>query len=520
MDSDTTPIIIGAGQVMHRWDGQDADAAPSPQGLMAEATQRALADTGVADAVGDAVDVLTAVRIFPDSMPGDHHPFDQCVSLPHAVAARCGLSPARAIYSHVGGNVPQALVNEFADALHRGEARAVLLTGAEATAAMKTALRGGVQLDWSDEHSGEIEARNPTEDRGWGSMLLDGYELGNGLGAPPLTYPHFEHALRHRLGRDQAAHLTAMSRLWAGFAAVAATHPQTQFDRTFDEAFLATPSADNYPIADPYLKWHVAQDAVNQGAALVLTTVGEAKRLGVDPVKWIYLHGTSEAADYLVTRRPDLSRSLAMEAALATALDRAGLATGDIGHYDLYSCFPCAVSIAAEALGLDENAQPLTVTGGLPFFGGAGNNYSMHAIATMVERLRDDGDSYGLVLANGGFLSKEAVGIYSARPVTGWTVHDDNPAQAQVDAQSKVERISQSGTATIESYTIGYKRGNAERAVVIARMGEARILASTPRDERAAAVIAALTDTAREPMGRTVIIESDGQKNDLVGVSD
>lgn len=514
MRADNIPIIIGVGQVMHRWDGQDAARAPSPQGLMVEAAQAALADTGAADAVRDAIDVLTAVRIFPDSLPGDNHPFGKCVSLPHTVAARCGVQPRRAIYSHVGGNVPQALVNEFADALSQGEAKAVMLTGSEAIATMKMALRGGVMLDWSDDIAGE------PEDRGWGAMLLDGYELANGLGAPPMTYPHFEHALRHRLSRDRAAHIAAMSRLWAGFAKVAETHPHSQFDRAFDAAFLAAPSAENYPIADPYLKWHVAQDAVNQGAALVLTSVGEARRLGVDPAKWIYLHGAAEAADALVTERSDLSRSAAMEAALDVALERAGLSAGDIAYYDLYSCFPCAVTIAAEALGLDENERALTVTGGLPFFGGAGNNYSMHAIATMAEMLRKDREAYGLVLANGGFLSKEAVGIYSAKPVAKWSVHQDNPAQARVDARPKVARVSQSGSGVIESYTVTYRKGQAERAIVIARIGAARVLASTPRDDRAAGVIAALLDPAREPLGRAVEIESDGQKNIVVEVRD
>ena len=35
-----------------------------------------------------------------------------------------------------------------------------------------------------------------------------------------------------------------------------------------------------------------------------------------------------------------------------------------------------------------DGSRPLTVTGGLPYFGGAGNNYALHAIATMVQRLR------------------------------------------------------------------------------------------------------------------------------------
>jgi len=44
----------------------------------------------------------------------------------------------------------------------------------------------------------------------------------------------------------------------------------------------------------------------------------------------------------------------------------------------------------------------------------------MHAIATMMARLRQDSGSFGLVLANGGFLTKAAAGIYSATPKENW----------------------------------------------------------------------------------------------------
>jgi acetyl-CoA C-acetyltransferase len=212
-----------------------------------------------------------------------------------------------------------------------------------------------------------------------------------------------------------------MSDLWAGFSTVAAANPYAQFPVARDAAFLSTPSAANYPVADPYLKWDVAQDAVNQGAAVILTSEAEADRLGIAAERRVYLHGYADAHDAPPSERADLSRSVAMAAALRLAMDAAGVEFSALGYVDLYSCFPVAVLLAAEALGLTITEQcrspiPLTVTGGLPFFGGAGNNYSMHAIATMVERLRADPDAFGLVLANGGFLSKEAVGVYSARP--------------------------------------------------------------------------------------------------------
>src|SRR5690606_20682119 len=181
-----------------------------------------------------------------------------------------------------------------------------------------------------------------------------------------------------------------------------------------------------------------------------------------DPSKWIFLHGYAAATDRMVTERADLSRSRAMEAALEAALAMAGRKASEIGLYDLYSCFPCAVLIAAEVLGLDWRTTPCTVTGGLPFFGGAGNNYSMHAIAAMVDKLRKAPGEYGLVLANGGFLSKEAVGIYSTTPVEHWQAQTtDTKVLAGADAPPPL--LAKSTEAIIDSYTVTWRKGRPSR---------------------------------------------------------
>jgi len=499
------PVLIGVGQAVDHWDGGDPAAAPSPQSLMADAARAALADSGAGAAVLAAIDTVAVVRHFADSAPGMvPEGTGGCDQPPLGLAQRIGARPRHAVYSIVGGQSPQALVNEYAAAIHAGAARCVLLAGSEAIAAAKTAQRRGIALDWAETIEGAME------DRGLGPMLLDGYEVKGGLGAPILTYPLFEHALRARLGHDRAAHRQLMSELWAQFSAVAAANPYAQFPVARDAAFLATPSEANYPVADPYLKWHVAQDAVNQGAALLLTSVGQAEAMGVPRDRWLFLHGSGEATDRLVSQRADLSRSAAISAALEGALAHAGLGTDAIAHYDLYSCFPCAVLIAAEALGLDWRARPLTLTGGLPFAGGAGNNYSMHAIAAMAGRLRAAPGDFGLVLANGGFLSKQAVGIYSTRALDRWCPADHAAMQARVDAEPVPERLAEDMVATIETYTVGYAKGRPARTAVIARAAAGRIVAR-PDDQAKDAAIATLLDPARDPIGRPVrIVHRDG----------
>ena len=122
-----TPILIGVGQTVSHWDGTDIGAAPSPVSLAAVASRAAIADTGAAG-VAAAIDTVVVVRTISDS-GGRVIGKSRCANPPATLAARLGLTPRRLIYSAVGGNQPQGLVNEFAKAVFEGDAEVVLLTG-------------------------------------------------------------------------------------------------------------------------------------------------------------------------------------------------------------------------------------------------------------------------------------------------------------------------------------------------------------------------------------------------------
>jgi acetyl-CoA C-acetyltransferase len=491
-----TPVLVGVGQCVDHWDGANTAVAPDPSSLRLAAANAALEDCGARGEVLAAINRVIVVRTMLDSVEGAPQPFGRCSNPPGTLAAGLGIANVRLIYSVVGGDQPQALVNEAADAIFSGVADTILIAGAEATAALKAATRKRMKLDWS------AGAVGPMEDRGLGSVLLSGYELANGLGSPTQTYPVFEHALRARLGLNREEHVALMSELWAGFSQVAAANPYAQFPTTRSAEFLATGSRENYAVADPYLKWHVAQDAVNQGAAVILSSVGRATAMGIDPAKFVYLHGYAKATDRLVTERADLSRSVAMEASLKLALAASGKTAADIAHFDLYSCFPCAVLLAAETLGLDWRHTKTTVTGGLPFFGGAGNNYSMHAIATLVERLRAKPAEFGLILANGGFLSKQAVGIYSATPKADWAPVSSATIQQAIDDAPAPALLAETTEAVIDTFTVTSSKGHPARGYVIASSPKGRILARVRTGHRAT-LTALQTD---DPIGKSIRI--------------
>lgn len=169
------------------------------------------------------------------------------------------------------------------------------------------------------------------------------------------------------------------------------------------------------------------------------------------------------------------------------ALGAAGIGIERIEHLDVYSCFPAAVQIGCDALGISaDDPRPLTVTGGLPYFGGPGNNYSTHAIAEVMQRVRARPGSIGLVTALGWFITKHAVGIYGAVPKDGPFVRaDPAPRQAILDAQPAPPlALEPDGPASIETYTVLHDRDGASvRGLVIGRLDDGRrFLADTPAD--------------------------------------
>jgi acetyl-CoA C-acetyltransferase len=501
---DTTPILVGSGQVVLKGVDSPEDAR-SPVELAAEAALLALKDTGSATLLA-RIDTLAMVRLFMDSARVFKHPFGSSNKPPLSVARRIGANPRKLIYGSEGGQSPQRMVNELADAICNGEAQAVLICGAEATHAMKMALRKQWALDWSEELDGDIE------DRGY-KPLQNPLERAHGITYPPQVYALFENAWRYRHGLSVADHQRVMARLFARFSDIAATNPYAQFPVARSEAFLATASAENYPLNIPYSKWLIAQDAVNQSAAVIMTSVGLAEDLGIPESQWVYLHGYGDADDSWVSERQDLASSEAIALATVAALATAQKSVADIDLLDIYSCFPIAVLAACEAMGLDwESDKALTVTGGLPFFGGAGNNYSLHAVAEMTARLRKKPGQFGMVSANGGYLSKQSVGIYSTAVPPARAASFFSAAKEPGVISGKIEIVSEYvGAGHIESYSLVYEKGKASTAFIIGRClgGEKRFLALVEEGD-----IATLKELeAVEPIGREVRIEHRGKIN-------
>jgi len=324
--------------------------------------------------------------------------------------------------------------------------------------------------------------------------------------------------LRGRKGRRVAEHRQALGRLWARFNEVARNNPRASAPSPKSADELTTPTPDNRMIGFPYTRLLNANERVDQAAAVILTSAGTARALDIDPLRWIYLRGCGDAHDRMKTvEHVDLHSSPALALCARKALAQAGIALDEVDFFDLYSCFPSAVEIACDALGLaEDDPRPLTVTGGLAFFGGPGNAYVLHSIAEAVEWLRRGKGRYGMVTGNGGLLSKQSVGIYSTLPGTGrWQREDPAAYQPGLDAvpAPRIE-LAPHGAARIETYTVLCDKGVPARGVIVGRLlaDDARFVANTPADRPE--ILPWLMDG--EPLDATGTVSSENGHNTFV----
>ena len=430
-----TPVIIGVAQHLQKLD--DARDGLEPVQMMVKAAEAAGEDARVKGILGQVESVRVIRGVWRYDNPA------------RFVAEAIGVPNAETVGTPFGGNTVQSLVNHSALQILAGERELVLMTGAENGHSQARARKGGFRLPVT-ECPGAYDV-----DFGDLGPMAGEAEMARGMRAATAMYPIFENAIRYARGESLEAHITRVSELWSRFSAVAEGNPNAWLRSARSAEEIRTPSASNRPVSFPYPKLMNSNNAVDMSAALIIASVAKARALGVPESQWVYpLAGTDAHDHYLVSERDNLHSSPGIRLSGQRLAAMLGDDLSAMDHIDIYSCFPSAVQVGAAELGLDENRQ-LTVTGGLTFGGGPLNNYVMHSIARTVEVCRAAPGSRGFVTANGGYLTKHALGVYS----TGAPAVDFQHAnvQDQVDALPRREwTVDHDGPATIESYTVLY----------------------------------------------------------------
>ncbi len=510
-----TPVVVGVGQVVTPPDaGLDPSERPEPLELMTMALRAAAEDCDGAP-TGGAAPSGAALIGRADSIRVVVPLGWRCVNPALLLASRLGFEegsePAQLMVSAIGGNAPQALMHDACGAISRGDLDVVLVAGAEAMYARSLARRdpSGPRLAWASQ---PVEGTPPPVLFGTDKAGATDLEMQRGVVLPVHAYPLFENAMRAAHGWTLDEHAARVGALWSRFSEVASGNPHAWIRTPRTAAEIVTPSPDNRMVSFPYPKLCTANMQVDQGAGYIVCSAAAARAAGVPEERWVFPLAGADAHDHwFISQRAELHRSPAIRLAGAAALELAGIGIDDVASVDLYSCFPVVVQMAAAELGLalDDPGRPLTLTGGLTFGGGPGNNYTSHGIARAVGALRADPGAAALVTGLGWYATKHSIGIYASRP----PAHGGTEPFAWRDVQPEVDALPQrrvdadaTGPVHVETYTVTFDRDGApERGILACTTPDGSRAWGNVDDPDALALLC-----VEEGIGRTGTLAPDG----------
>lgn len=448
-----TPVLVGVGAVSQHAD--DPQTASEPLELMARALERAAEDAG-SKALLAAVDTIWTPRGFwAYSDPG------------RLLAERFGASGARTVIADVG-ILQSTVLGRAAQALAEGQGEIAMIVGGEARDRDARCRRQGVEapVTLQTEPLPDETLRPDAE-------IMGRFEIDLGLITPTIQYAMIDNALRYHEGQSIEAQRAELAALWGDFNRVAVANPDAwnRTPMTGDE--IVTPDAANRLLSFPYTKFLVSQWNVNQAGGLILCTLGKARALGLDERRFIYPLAVVDS-EHMVTlsERAEIHRSPGFELAGARALELLGRGIEEIDHIELYSCFPAAVRIQQRELGISLSRR-VTETGGMTFGGGPLNNFVIQSWVKMVERLREDPGSRGLVTAVSGLITKQGVSLLGPEPEIPF-VHDRVSEQAKSAWKTIRVEPEAEGRATVSTYTVSTARDAASGVALVCDFDESR----------------------------------------------
>jgi len=483
-----TPVVVGAAAVGGR--SEDPLVAREAGALMADAARAASADSGSPGLLGAVGLVLTPKGTW------SYH------DAPGLVARAIGAPDAHTVLADVGV-LQTTLIDRAAASVAGGQVDVALVVGGEAKwRAVRASIAGVEAPDTDDAGSSPRECLRP------GAMIISPEEIGARLVTGPAQYALIENAAGAAAGETPAAHARAVAELWSAFSRVAERNPHAWTRAPMSADDLLRPGPANRPVALPYNKCHCSQWNVDQAGALIMCSVEAARARGVPEERWVFPHALVESNHVVpVVNRADIHRSPGFALAGSRALALAGTGMDGITHVDLYSCFPAAVLVQAAELGLGLDPPP-TITGGMTFAGGPFNNYMVQSTVRMVEVLRADPGSLGLVTAISGMITKQGVVVWGSRPPpSGYRSQDVSELAAARTATVPVRSDAPGQAASVVTYTVLYgPTGDPERAVVIAALADGSRAIATSEDP---AVVTALT--AGDWCGRVVRLADGGR---------
>ncbi len=515
--SPPTPVIVGVGQLANK----DPDRILHPDELLHHALEMALSDAG-----GGIRSAIDGLYVQPPSM-GDAETI-----LPR-VQARATLYGGHEEVVRWSGAGPQEGLNRAVSEIAAGRIRAAVLVAGVGDASAKRAKQAGMEplaKATGFERFADVDPDNPLGSGGKGAaktqpalpklpkgFALPMVEMAAGVRAAGTAFALAESVMAAEAGRSPDEQRAWLGRVMEPFTAVAARRPEVAwFPLARHAGEISGVSPDNRLVNEPYTKLMNAFPTVDLAASVVVTTTETARAFGIPERQWVYpWAGTFCPEPAFPSERPFIHRPEALSAVVDRVLTAAQLNLEDVDLLDLYSCFPSAVQMSAAALGLDLlDPRGLTVTGGLPYFGGPGSAYVCHSIVSMVEECRNRPDGVGLVVGLGGMFADFAAGIYSsAEPPQPWTFDTCDDVQAELEGKRVPTDLSREGVAEVEAMTVAHNRTEAVNAPVIVTFEDGTRSGARPRSKEMAKELSGVNLVGSKVR---VAVEVDGPRFELV----
>ena len=461
-----TPVIVGVADIIDR----RKEDGPDPLSFLIKASKLSFQDTGISN-LHSYIDAVGVVRFSVDFSTATNQSNFGYSNFPRSLAKKLNINKdIFELYSGMGGNAPQVLIQEVSKRIYNNEVQCALISGGEVLQTMISKLKAGNSLDWEDHPGGSPEIVG-INDEGFSSD-----EKKHFMNLPSNVYPIFANAIRSEKSQSSKEHLKECSELFSKFSKVAEKNSNSWFPKYRSPEEIEKVTDSNRLVGFPYTKYLNSMIRVNMASSMIIMSEKLSKELNISQKKKIYLHGSCILNDiWNVSKRPKLIESPAIKKCGEEVLSQAQVSMDSISYFDIYSCFPSAVQIAMKelSLNLDDN-RPLTVTGGLPYFGGPGNAYTMFSSSEMVRKLRKNQNKYGMITANSWFLTKHAINIFSSKapPEIDWN-QNFQKLQKEIDSR-EIENFNQTpnGLGKITSYTIVQGRKNLEYGIVIGELDD------------------------------------------------
>ena len=478
--TDHTPVLVGIGTATRH--EEDFRNALEPMDLMMEAVKAAGRDSGSAAVLAGSqfISVPRGRWIYAN-------PAGEIARTIGAVGATTVLSTP--------GVLQQTLIGDACKRIAHGEIHTALVTGSDAGYRLLRAQIAGAEVAERAQDDAPDIYMQPKDE------LRHIVEKRAGLLMPVGLYAILESALRAAKGYSVNEHRDRLAALYSGFSEVAAQNPHAWNGEAVPAELIRNASDRNPMQAFPYTRYHCSTWNVDQAAALLLCSVSRAESLGIPRSRWVFPVASTESNHMVaVSARKELNRCQGAQITGQAALEAAGLAPADVDLINLYSCFPVAVELYAEALGLPLDSR-LTLTGGMAFAGGPYNNYFFQSTCRAIELMREGRGRHALLSCVSGIVTKQAFGLWSMdRPAQGFT-HLDLTQEVALETGQLDVLEDYSGPARVAGYTVLHGRGKAPKGVALVDLeGDRRAMATTEDS----ALVAEMQDA--EWVGRPVQI--------------